>query len=136
MTRAPDFAAGALVFQHGDKPEHYLRAHQWAKQAVELGDPSQRKLAALAVDRYLIARGQRQLFASQAQKTDFSQTGCWCLRQVEPSYPDVLRKKEAGRTLAEARAWVQKLNEGRNCPAKDCEENLAPSPEGTVPGYW
>lgn len=36
--KAEDFAAAALVYQHGDVPEHYLQAFMWAKRAVELGD--------------------------------------------------------------------------------------------------
>ncbi len=133
---AQDFAAGALVFQHGDAPEHYLQAFHWANRAADLGDNSQRQLATSAIDRYLIARGRRQLFASQAHKANLSKDGCWCLRQVEMSYPDEKRKTITGRTLFEARKWIQKLNHARHCPSTDCEENLEPSPEGSVPGLW
>lgn len=37
---ARDFAAAALIFQHGDRPDHVFQAYVWAKRSVELGDAS------------------------------------------------------------------------------------------------
>ncbi len=133
---AQDFAAGALVYQHGDSPEHYLKAYRWASKAVELGDASQRQLSAMAIDRYLVALGRRQLFGSQAHRKDLAEGGCWCLKQVEEGFPDEVRKSITGKTLLEALTWVRGLNPRQECPVAMCSEELLPSPRGIVPGLW
>ena len=134
---AEDFAAAALVYQHGDVPEHYLQAFMWAKRAVELGDEKQKRLMGLAIDRYLVNISHKQLFASQATKTDVSNpNSCWCLQQIEPSFPDSLRKEIANKTFKEAFDWLEELNKGTNCPNIECTQELKPSPKGTVPGFW
>jgi hypothetical protein len=136
FSKAQDFAAAALVYQHGDVPEHFFQTFLWAKRAVELGDPSQKRMMALGIDRYLINIGKKQLFGSQATKGDTSPDGCWCLQQVEESFPDQLRKSQTGKNLSEALEWVQELNAGKNCPSQQCTKELKPSPKGTVPGLW
>jgi len=136
MKEARDFAAAALVYQHGDVPEHYFQTFLWAKRAVDLGDDSQKRLMALGIDRYLVNIGHKQLFASQASIPPGDK--CWCLEQVEESFPEQRRKEIAGMTLKEALEWVNSLNS--NIPEcqgpKQCVKPLAPSPLGTVPGYW
>lgn len=135
--KAEDFAAAALVYQHGDVPEHYLQAFMWAKRAVELGDEKQKRLMGLAIDRYLVNTGHKQLFASQATKTDIRDpNSCWCLQQIEPSFPDDLRKEIANKTFKEAFDWLEELNKGTSCPNTECAQKLKPSPKGTVPGFW
>ncbi len=93
-------------------------------------------MVALGIDRYLINIGKKQLFGSQATKGDTSPDGCWCLQQVEESFPDQLRKSQTGKNLSEALEWVQELNAGKNCPSQQCTKELKPSPKGTVPGLW
>ncbi|STX81663.1 Uncharacterised protein [Legionella busanensis] len=44
LQSASDFAAAALVYQHGDIPDHYYQAFLWTKRAVELGDITQNTL--------------------------------------------------------------------------------------------
>lgn len=44
-----DFAAAALVYQHGDRPEHYFQTFIWSKRAFELGDARSKRMMALAV---------------------------------------------------------------------------------------
>lgn len=136
FSKAQDFAAAALVYQHGDVPDHFFQTFLWAKRAVELGDPSQQRMMALGIDRYLVNIGKKQLFASQATKEDSTADACWCLQQVEESFPDHLRKNQAGKSLSEAQNWVQELNAGKNCPIQQCTKKLQPSPKGTVPGFW
>ena len=42
-----------------------------------------------------------------------------------------------GRTISDASTWVQRLNKEQSCgPAKECSQELRPSPKGTVPGFW
>lgn len=89
---------------------------------------------ALGIDRYLVNIGQKQLFGTQATKLDSEV--CWCIQQVETSFPDELRKRYAGKSYAEALAWLKILNAEKNCPNKECTQELKPSPQGTVPGLW
>ncbi len=136
FSKAQDFAAAALVYQHGDVPEHFFQTFLWAKRAVELGDPSQQRMMALGIDRYLVNLGNKQLFGSQATKDSFEAEACWCLQQVEESFPDNLRKSLAGKNLKEAQEWVKELNAGKSCLDQQCTKELQPSPKGTVPGFW
>jgi hypothetical protein len=136
FSKAEDFAAAALVYQHGNVPEHFFQTFIWAKRAVELGDLRQRRMMAMGIDRYLVNIGHKQLFGSQATKPDFKSESCWCLQQVEKSFPDQRRKELADKTLSEAFAWLKELNSGMNCPIVECEAQLKSSPEGTTPGFW
>jgi len=136
FSKAHDFAAAALVYQHGNVPEHFLQAFMWAKRAMELGDASQKRLMALAIDRYLVNIGHKQLFGSQASKPGMTPKTCWCLEQVEASFPDKLRSDIAGKSLKEAFDWLDDLNKGLNCPKAECLKNLKDTPVGTLPGFW
>jgi hypothetical protein len=136
FSKAQDFAAAALVFQHGDMTEHSFQTFLWAKKAFELGDTTQQRMMALGIDRYLVTIGKKQLFGSQATKNNFTPEGCWCLQQVEKSFPDNLRKRLAGKNLKEALEWIKELNVGRNCLDLQCTKELRPSLKGSVPGFW
>jgi hypothetical protein len=136
FSKAQDFAAAALIYQHGDVPEHFFQTFLWAKRAVELGDHSQQRMMALEIDRFLVNVGKKQLFGSQATKDGTTPDDCWCLQQVEESFPDHLRKSQAGKNLSEALEWVQTLNAGKSCPIQQCTKELHSSPMGTVPGFW
>ena len=35
MLNADDFYSGAVVYQHGDRPEHFFQTYVWATRAVE-----------------------------------------------------------------------------------------------------
>jgi hypothetical protein len=93
-------------------------------------------MIALGVDRYLVNTGHKQLFGSQAIKPDLKPETCWCLQQVEPGFPDSLRKRYTGKSYAAALDWLEELNAGKSCPARECPTELKPSPKGTVPGLW
>lgn len=133
---AKDFANAALVYQHGDTADHAFQAFVWAKRAIQLGDSSQKSLMAVALDRYLVRSGQKELFASQASKGPGE--SCWCLEPVEESFPEKLRVEYAKRSLSDELAWVKSLNEKQpECAqAQYCKHDLKPSPAGTVPGFW
>lgn len=129
-----DYSVAALIYQHGDHSDHFFQAFLWSKRGVELGDPSQKRMTGLALDRYLINIGHKQLFASQALK--FQDDLCWCLDPVEPTFPDELRVQYTW-TLEQALAWIDSLNSGVACPpAKQCARVLKSTPQGTVPGFW
>jgi hypothetical protein len=133
---AQDYAAAALVYQHGNIPDHFFQTYLWAKRAVELGDSSQKRLMAMGIDRYLVNIGHKQLFATQASKPTMND--CWCLEELEKSFPEKKRVELAQKSLAEALQWVDSLNENQpSCkPAKFCTKGLKDSPRGTVPGFW
>lgn len=60
-----DFYHAAFVFQHGDKPEDYLKAHLLAMVAVARGKPEAVWIASASLDRYLGAIGQPQVLGTQ-----------------------------------------------------------------------
>lgn len=134
FSKAQDFSAAAMVFQHGNIPEHFFQTFLWAKRAVELGDAKRKRLMALGIDRYLVNIGHKQLFGSQANKSHSEI--CYCMQQVEKSFPDTLRKDYAEKTLTESYEFIKELNQGKSCPNSECKEVLKPSPKGTVPGFW
>ena len=136
FSTAEDYAAAALVYQHGDTPDHFFQTLIWSKRGVELGDAKQKRMMALGIDRYLVNIGHKQLFGSQATRTGPTEVSCWCLQQIEKAFPDKRRKQEAGKTLAEAFDWLKDLNAGKNCPVAECDTKLEATPKGTVPGFW
>ena len=135
FSKPEDYAAAALIYQHGDVPEHYLQAFMWAKRAVELGDERQKRMMALAIDRYLVNTDRKQLFASQAGKNDLA-SPCFCLEPVEMDFPDDRRQAIGRQSLAEAIDWLKGLNEGKDCPNVECSRDRKPTPAGSVPGLW
>lgn len=139
MLSASDFATAALIYQHGENAEQYWEAYVFSLHGIRLGDSNQKGMAANAIDRYLVdpAIGQKQLYARQATKP----TGqdCWCLHQVEKSFPDDKRLAFTGKTYQDQLQWIEKLNkenEHPECPNIECAETLKPSPQGTIPGVW
>ena len=136
FAKAEDFSAAAMVYQHGIVPEHFFQAFVWAKRAVELGDKSQKRRMQMAIDRYLVSTGHKQLFGSQAHKADYDPKTCYCLHQIEPTFTDNERTKDGGRSLERQYDWLKKLNEGKSCPHVQCQKPLKPTPKGTIPGYW
>lgn len=133
---AEDYAAAALVYQHGNIPDHFFQTFLWAKRAVELGDSKQKWLMAAGIDRYLTKSGYKQLFATQASKD--GSNPCWCMEEIESSFPEKLRIEYGKKSLKEALQWVDSLNEENpSCkPTPFCQKNLKNSPAGSVPGFW
>lgn len=139
MVSPADFEAAALIFQHGDRPEHYWQAFVFSMHGVRMGDAQQKELAAKGIDRYLVSQeiGKKQLFASQAFMPAGSE--CFCLRQVEHGFPDSLRIEYTGRSYVDALEWINHLNErnaSSHCLAQECQEELDPTPRGSIPGVW
>lgn len=135
LKTAADYAAAAMVFQHGTVADHYYQTFIWANQAVKIGDSSQRWLTAAGLDRYLVKVGHKQLFGTQFSKDS---VGKFCLQPVESSFSDVLRIEYLKRTLKDNTAHVLKGIGATQSPeeTKNCEPGLKDSPKGTVPGFW
>lgn len=131
-----DYLAAALIYQHGDVPDHYYQAYLWAKRAVDLGKAAAQSMVALTVDRYLVSINHKQLFASQMFISDIN-TLCGCIEPVEESFPDEKRIQWSGFSLQDRYDWLQEFNEGKNCSASLlCNHDLLPTPEGTMPEIW
>lgn len=134
---AQDFAAAALVYQHGEAPDHFYQAFIWAKKAVDLGAGQEQKwLTAAGLDRYLVRIGQKELFATQYSR-DAGST-CWCLEPVEASFPETKRVEYTKLNLSQALARLNSMNTGQtSCiEVQYCQHPLKSSPAGTVPGFW
>jgi hypothetical protein len=141
LKSAADYLAAALIYQHGDVPDHYYQTYIWATRTIKLGIneaevKSAKAMAALAIDRYLVSFGNKQLFGSQFYMAQLKDQ-CWCIEQVEPSFPDALRKEYLGQSLLErSRDSFAMFNKGKNCPNVECSKTLKPTPKGTVLGLW
>ena len=136
MLSADDFYSGAIVYQHGDRPEHYFQTYVWASRAVELGKKEARIWIALGIDRYLVSSGRKQLFATQYSKPDLNPETCWCLEQTEDAFPDERRNATTGRTLSDALSYLNELNKGLTCASKQCDKPLTDVAPGSLPGVW
>lgn len=130
---ASDYMSGAIIYQHGNIPEHNYQAFIWARKAVELGDNAGKHFSALAIDRYLVATGRKQLFGSQFLMKGL--TACPCMEPVEMSFPDAKRKLYSGQTLDESYQHMVK-EIGKQCPKVECDTPLKPTPRGSVEGFW
>lgn len=136
---AKDYAAAALVFQHGDHPDHYLQTYLWQKRAIELGDTADHPdLMLAALDRYLVAIGYKQLFATQYGKE--GSENCRCLQPVEESFPEKRRIEMGGMTIQKALEFVTEGNVGRPACSKVtfCSTALKATTKGALPfkGIW
>ena len=88
--------------------------------------------AEAAIDRYLVAIGHKQLFASQVWQV----SACFCLSAVEAAFPDEERSAYTKKTLEDQRAWIRSLNGSNACSTIECTAVLEPTPKGSVPGVW
>lgn len=79
---ANDCHWAALILQHGDESQHFELAHDFAKQAVALGDSTARWLFAATLDCWLLSTGKPQRFGTQFLQTT---TGDWVLAPIDPT---------------------------------------------------
>jgi hypothetical protein len=96
-TTADDFYHAALLFQHGDTPEDAWQAHTHALQAMTLGHPKARWLAAAAYDRWCMHRGKPQRYGTN-YVTDGVRHRLW---DVDPATIDTERAEWDVPPLAE-----------------------------------
>lgn len=135
LATAADYANAAMIYQHGNTPDHYYQAFLWAHEAVLLGDERSRWLTAAGIDRYLVKTGHQQLFGTQFSQ---DQSGRWCMQPVANQFPESRRMEYVKRSLSESITSFLKGVKS-NLTLKDvkyCEPALKPTPTGTVPGFW
>lgn len=65
LINGDDFYHAAFVFQHGDSPEDFLKAHILAMVAVIKGRVNASWIAAASLDRYLQSIDRPQVFGTQ-----------------------------------------------------------------------
>lgn len=109
LSSAEDYYAAAFIFQHGDKPEDYLLAHVLAVRALGLGLKKAEWIAAAALDRYLQAIEQKQVYGTQySRKEGEPYTQGAYDREL---LTDQIRDGAGVRSLAEQAETLKKLNE-------------------------
>ena len=67
---ANDYWRAAFIFQHGDAPEDYLKAHALAVISAAKGKGSASWIAAATLDRYLQSVAQKQIYGTQFSGRD------------------------------------------------------------------
>ena len=138
FSSAADYAAGAILYQHGDTADHAYQAFLWSLRGVELGDATQKWLLGASLDRYLVRVGKKQLFATQYSRP--LNESCWCIEQVESSFSEERRVESTNKTLDHAISKLKEMNTANSISVckniKFCKSSLKDSPKGTVPGFW
>jgi hypothetical protein len=131
-----DYAAAALVFQHGSVPDHYYQAYLWSNRALELGDETQKQMVANAIDRYLINLGYKQLFGAQSFRN--GPNGCHCLGPTETKFKDASRIRVCGISLSDRIKSLKETNKDNQICEKVlyCDKDLKTPPKGLFPGIW
>jgi hypothetical protein len=134
---AADYEAAGIVYQHGSTPNHYFQAFVWFKEALDLGGLTLKAEMAMAIDRYLVAIGHKQLFGTQAFQKNVGE--CFCIQPIERSFPQNLRDEYRGGEDAAytGLSLLKSLNgPASSCPVAYCRASLRSTPKGTVPGFW
>jgi tetratricopeptide (TPR) repeat protein len=104
-----DYYHAAMIFQHGEVPEDYMRAHELALRAVEMDSTNDdaKWLAAAAQDRYLWNTGKPQWYGTQFHIVD----GKWTIDPIDTvKVTDEERTKWHVPSLKEARARAELMN--------------------------
>jgi hypothetical protein len=133
---ALDYAAAALVFQHGVVLDHYYQAYLWTKESMALGADPEKYLMVDAIDRYLISLGYKQLFGAQSYRS--GPNGCHCIASIEEKFSERNRVRVCGISLKDRIISLQKENQA-NSACQDvlyCDKDLKSPPKGIFPGIW
>ncbi|RYZ82365.1 MAG: hypothetical protein EOP04_22185 [Proteobacteria bacterium] len=135
LKSAADYEAAFMAYQHGNTPDQYFQAFIWSRQAQSLGIPNMKGEIAMAIDRYLVSAGHKQLFGTQATKPS---DDCWCIQPIEETFSESMRDEYRGGINAAYTGlpYLKILNANSKCPTAYCETSLMPSPRGTVVGFW
>ncbi|QXT35053.1 hypothetical protein KV697_14930 [Sphingomonas sanguinis] len=111
-----DFYHAAFLFQHGSRPEDYLKAHLLAMIAAARGKPGAVWIASATLDRYLQSIGKPQVLGTQFMVPDEGKT------TQEPYdrtlISDALRKALRVPSLAEQEKQRQRYDDEAAAEAK------------------
>jgi hypothetical protein len=140
FTTGRDYHNAAVVYQHGEVPEHYYQTFVWANRAVQLGDPEARWLIPRAIDRWALNSGYKQLFATNlvtesyfGTVTEVSQK-TWCVWPNVAQISDRQRRALGVNSLAQQVTRAKGMNTGPSSGI--CTIEVPDPPRGMFPGYW
>ncbi|MGK5088652.1 hypothetical protein WDW86_13925 [Bdellovibrionota bacterium FG-2] len=74
LKSSDDYYNAAMVFQHGEVPDHFFQTFIWASKAFTAGKEEAGMMAANGIDRYLMKQGFKQLFGGQAATDDLGKS--------------------------------------------------------------
>jgi hypothetical protein len=115
---ADDYYHAAVIMQHGRSASDSLQAHGWAEAALALDATHAQALYLFAAswDRYQIGLGQPQWYGTSVDRRP---DGLAELHEIDDTkVSDAERKRYTGWTLAERRAWVEKINKHQGSESK------------------
>ena len=108
VVTAKDYKHAAMVFQHGNGPEDYGLAVELMEKAIALDSTINKWLLAATTDRYLLSKGEPQIYGTQYRKMN---GGPWKLADIDTTkISDEQRIKFGVETLAEQREKEKDLN--------------------------
>ena len=97
-----------MVFQHGNDSLDYGKALQLIKKAISLDSTMNKQLLAATIDRYLLSKGDPQIYGTQYQRNKGEP---WRLAKIDTTKISDTQRIEYGvRTLAEQRQRVKEMN--------------------------
>lgn len=103
-----DYARAAMVYQHGKDSTDFGKAVKFIKIAIEKDSTISKWLYAAATDRYLLSKGESQIYGTQYGKIG---DGPWKLDPIDTTkITDAERIKLGVRTLAQQREEVILMN--------------------------
>lgn len=109
---AKDLKNAAMVFQHGKDSTDYGLAVSLMKKAIAKDSTINKWLFAAATDRYLLSKGEPQIYGTQYQKMGDEP---WKLGKIDTTkISDAERIKYGVETLSEQRKKVKQMNSENN----------------------
>jgi len=104
-----DYHNAAMIFQHGGDTTAYGMAVKLMRKSIELDSTADKWLLAAATDRYLISKGEPQIYGTQYYKS--SEDAPWVLGTIDTTkISDAVRMEFGVETLAEQRENVRRMN--------------------------
>ena len=66
VNTADDYFHACFIFQHGERLDHWAKAHLMARTAADLGHPRAKYMAAASYDRWLMRQGKPQKYGTNS----------------------------------------------------------------------
>lgn len=131
-----DYMAAAVIFSHGDTPDHSYLAYMYSLNAMPVNRDYMSGVMAGAVDHYMTNKGYKQIFGLSTAFTGAE--GCLCLYPVEESVPDALRVKYLKKNLQQLVENHRKKSKKTHCKETPtyCPANLKMPPKGYFKDIW
>jgi len=103
-----DYYNAAMIFQHGRDSVAYGMAVKLMKKSIELDSTANKWLLAAAIDRYLLSKGEPQIYGTQYWKMKDQP---WELREIDTTkITDAERIEYGVETLAQQKEKVKRMN--------------------------